>query len=163
MDTLLNQSILELNTNKPEETQELGKSIGGILSGGEAVLLIGELGTGKTTLTQGIAKGLGIEEYTKSPTFVLVHEYQGRLHLNHIDLYRIEGDLEAWDIGIEEYLTGNGVSVIEWADRAPRIYPDDRLIVELDSGSDTERRFRITGEGQRSITIVNKLKEMSFD
>ena len=160
MDTLLNQSVLELDTSKPEQTQELGKTIGSLLSGGEVILLIGELGTGKTTLTQGIAKGLEIEEYTKSPTFVLVHEYEGRLHLYHIDLYRIEGDLEAWDIGIDEYLSGNGISVIEWADRAPKIYPEDRLIVRLESGSNTVRHFRIIGEGERSIEIVDALKEM---
>ena len=159
----MTQSVLELDTHKPEQTQELGKAIGALLSGGEVVLLIGELGTGKTTLTQGIAKGLEIEEYTKSPTFVLVHEYEGRLHLYHIDLYRIAGDLEAWDIGIDEYLSGNGVSVIEWADRAPRIYPEDRLIVNLDSGSGTMRHFRITGKGKRSIEIVDALKEMRFD
>ena len=129
------------------------------MSGGEVVLLIGELGTGKTTLTQGLARGLDIEEYTKSPTFVLVHEYQGRVRLYHIDLYRIESDLEAWDIGIDEYLDSDGVSVIEWADRAPKVYPEDRLTVHLESPSETDRRFVFEAHGPRSTAVVTALKK----
>ena len=152
---------MNLSTHNHEETLAFGERFGRLLQGGDIVLLFGELGAGKTTLTQGICRGLGIKEkYIRSPTFTLINEYQGNYPVYHIDLYRIEGDLEAWDIGIDEYLSGNGISVIEWADRAPKIYPEDRLIVRLESGSDTVRHFRIIGEGERSIEIVDALKEM---
>lgn len=154
MAPLLSDLSLELTTHSPEETQEVGRRLGAALAGGEVLLLVGALGTGKTTLAQGIAQGLGIREYTKSPTFVLVNEYQGRLPLYHVDLYRIEGDLEAWELGLDEYLEGPGVCVVEWADRALRVFPSDHLLVTLKRRSDTERLLRLKAQGPRAWALL---------
>ena len=89
-------------------------------------------GAGKTCLTQGIAKGLEVDGYVRSPTFVLVTIHQGRLPLYHIDIYRLDHIAEVLDLGLDEYLAGDGVSVIEWADKAPEAFPDDCLRVTLD-------------------------------
>jgi tRNA threonylcarbamoyladenosine biosynthesis protein TsaE len=132
----------------------VGRRLGAALAGGEVLLLVGALGTGKTTLAQGIAQGLGIREYTKSPTFVLVNEYLGRLPLYHVDLYRIQGDLEAWELGLDEYLEGPGVCVVEWADRALRVFPSDHLLVTLERRSDTERLLRLKAQGPRARALL---------
>ena len=106
-----------------EETKEIGRAIGKAVQAGTLILLIGQLGAGKTTLTQGIATGLGVTAYTKSPSFVLVNEYEGRLPLFHMDLYRIDDPAEAWELGLDDYLGRDGVLAIEWADRATSIFP----------------------------------------
>ncbi len=147
-----------VTTHSPEETRAFGRKLGMSLRGREVILLVGDLGAGKTTLTQGIAEGLDIHEYTKSPTFVLVHEYKGRLPLYHIDLYRIEGDLEAWALGVDEYLEDVGVSVIEWADRAPKVFPDDYLLIRLERLSDTDRRLQLESHGPRAGTLLSTVQ-----
>ena len=123
-----------------EFTQELGKAIGEIASAGDVILLTGELGSGKTCLTQGIALGLGVEGYVRSPTFVLMTRHHGRLTLHHVDLYRMGSSAEAWDLGLDEQLFGEGICVIEWADRAADIFPEDCLWIDLDYGSDSDIR-----------------------
>ena len=123
-----------------EFTQELGKAIGEIASAGDVILLTGELGSGKTCLTQGIALGLGVEGYVRSPTFVLMTRHHGRLTLHHVDLYRMGSSTEAWDLGLDEQLFGEGICVIEWADRAVDIFPEDCLWIDLDYGSDSDIR-----------------------
>lgn len=123
-----------------EFTQKLGKAIGEIASAGDVILLTGELGSGKTCLTQGIALGLGVEGYVRSPTFVLMTRHHGRLTLHHVDLYRMGSSAEAWDLGLDEQLFGEGICVIEWADRAADIFPEDCLWIDLDYGSDSDIR-----------------------
>ena len=123
-----------------EFTQKLGKAIGEIASAGDVILLTGELGSGKTCLTQGIALGLGVEGYVRSPTFVLMTRHHGRLTLHHVDLYRMGSSAEAWDLGLDEQLFGEGICVIEWADRAVDIFPEDCLWIGLDYGSDSDIR-----------------------
>lgn len=146
-----------VETGSHDETQALGAALGADLRGGELILLIGDLGTGKTTLTQGLAVGLGVEGYTKSPSFVLVHEYEGRVPLYHADLFRIEGGMEAWELGLEEYLRGPGVLVVEWADRALPVFPPDALKVHLERISETQRRLTFAGEGP-TAEIVERLR-----
>ncbi len=114
--TKLNMSQLKLISHSPEQTQELGRHIGELALAGDVFLLAGELGAGKTCLTQGIAWGLGINEYTLSPTFVIMRELYGRLPLYHIDLYRLDRIEESLDLGLDDYLYGRGVCVIEWAE-----------------------------------------------
>ncbi|MCI0789358.1 MAG: tRNA (adenosine(37)-N6)-threonylcarbamoyltransferase complex ATPase subunit type 1 TsaE [Chloroflexi bacterium] len=121
-------------------TQDLGRTIGEQASAGDVFLLTGQLGAGKTCLTQGIAMGLGVAGYVRSPTFVLMTRHQGRLTLHHIDLYRMGSPAEAWDLGLDEQLFGEGVCVIEWADRAAEIFPEDCLWIDLDYGQDPETR-----------------------
>ena len=125
-------SSLTIITNSPEETQQVGRIIGAAAQAGDVYLLTGPLGAGKTCLTQGIAWGMGVTGHPRSPTFVLMNRYQGRLTLHHMDLYRIGSPLEAWDLGLDEYLGGNGVCVIEWADQAEELFPEDSLWIGLD-------------------------------
>ena len=126
-----------ISTGSPEQTREIGRAIGEKSVVGDILLLTGELGAGKTCFIQGLAEGLGVPGYVRSPTFVLTHQYSGRLTLFHLDLYRIDGPLEAWSLGLEEQLFGGGVCAVEWADRAPELFPDSCLWVHLDYQSDS--------------------------
>ena len=142
-----------------DETKEIGRAIGAAVEAGTLALLIGQLGAGKTTLTQGIADGLGVTAYTKSPSFVLVNEYQGRLPLFHMDLYRIDDPAEAWELGLDDYLGRDGVLAVEWADRATSIFPDDRLEIRIEYLSDTERRLTVTASGPLSAQALGGLPQ----
>ena len=139
-------SNLHIRTATPEETQQLGRQLGEQARPGDVFLLSGPLGAGKTCLTQGIAWGLGVVEYARSPTFVIMTRYRGRLTLYHFDLYRINDPMEAWDLGLDEQLFGNGACVVEWAERAEEVFPPDCLWIDLDYAED--------GEG-RTITIID--------
>lgn len=109
----------QFQTHSPNDTLSLGKKIGQHLQSGDIVFLYGDLGAGKTTLTQGIAQGLGVagDEYVRSPTFTLVNQYRGKLPVFHIDLYRIDSSQELEDLGLEEVFAGEGVSIVEWAEK----------------------------------------------
>lgn len=131
---------LHIQSNGAESTQELGRTIGEQVSAGDVILLTGELGAGKTCLTQGIALGLGVESYVRSPTFVLMTRHHGRLTLHHVDLYRMESAAESWDLGLDEQLFSDGICVIEWADRATELFPEDCLWIDLDYGQDADSR-----------------------
>ena len=131
---------LQIRSPNADFTQALGIIIGETVSAGDVILLTGELGSGKTCLTQGIARGLGVQGYVRSPTFVLMTRHHGRLTLHHVDLYRMGGPAEAWDLGLDEQLFGEGLCVIEWADRAAEIFPEDCLWIDLDHGPDTDSR-----------------------
>ena len=113
------RSTSHIVSHSAEETLRIGAELGERLQPGDALLLTGDLGAGKTTLTQGIALGLGVAERPRSPTFVMATEYHGRLPLYHLDLYRVDELAELGDLGLDEYLNGDGVTVVEWADRAP--------------------------------------------
>ena len=135
--------MLELTSHSPDETQRIGAALGACAQPGDVLLLCGDLGAGKTCLTQGIAKGLDVDGYVRSPTFVLVTIHQGRLPLYHIDIYRLDHVAEVLDLGLEEYLAGDGVSVIEWADKAPEAFPEDCLRVTLDTLGEDSRLLRL--------------------
>ena len=132
-------------TNGPDQTQEVGRVIGEQAQSGDILLLTGPLGAGKTCLTQGIASGLGVSGYVRSPTFVLTTRYQGRLTLHHMDLYRIGGPEEAWDLGLDEQLFGRGICIVEWAERAAEIFPPESMWTELD---------HVDSGDQRSISFI---------
>ena len=155
-------SYLELISHSPEETQKLGKRLGQLALPGDVFLLAGELGAGKTCLTQGIAWGLNINEYTLSPTFVIMRELYGRLPLYHIDLYRLERIEESLDLGLDDYLYGRGVCVIEWAEKALSILPTEHLLIKISYLVDTERSFQIKPSGKRYLEIVAQLKRFSL-
>ncbi len=129
--------------NSVEGAQAFGENLAADLVGGEIFALHGVLGAGKTQLAKGIARGLGFHGDVTSPTFTIVHEYRGgRLPMYHIDLYRIQSEKEAIDIGLEEYLPGDGVTVIEWPERIASILPPDTRHWELEVVSLTERVIR---------------------
>ena len=131
---------LHIRTASPEETQALGRLLGEGAQPGDVFLLSGPLGAGKTCLTQGIAWGAGVVEYARSPTFVIMTRYLGRLTLYHFDLYRINDPLEAWDLGLDEQIFGDGICVVEWAERAEEVFPPDCLWIELDYSEDGDGR-----------------------
>ena len=153
-------SSLLLTTSSPEETRELGKRIGKLAMSGNVVLLEGQLGAGKTCLTQGIAWGLDIDEYTLSPSFVIMRELYGRLPLYHIDLYRLDNIEESMELGLDDYLYGKGVCVVEWAEKALSILPTEYLMIKIEYLSDTERRFELKPEGKLYEDIVTQLKKL---
>lgn len=149
--------ILRATTTTPEETQHLGRALGEALEGGEALLMTGELGAGKTCLTQGIAWGLGVGEYARSPTFVLIAEYQGRMTLYHIDLYRLDDIREMEDLGLEEYFERGGVCVVEWAEKAGPILPSENLAIKIDVDGVDMRTITLEARGQRHQALLNRL------
>ena len=139
-----------IETSNANETFELGVKIGQNAKAGEVYTLVGDLGVGKTVFTQGLAKGLGITEPISSPTFTIVQVYEeGRLPFYHFDVYRI-GDIEEMDeIGYEDYVFGNGVSLIEWANLIEEILPEKRSEITIEK--DLEKGF-----DYRKITIIKK-------
>jgi tRNA threonylcarbamoyladenosine biosynthesis protein TsaE len=132
-------------TKNYKETLLLGERIGRSLKSDDIVALSGCLGAGKTTLIQGIAKGLGVENWVTSPTFTLINEFKGRVDLYHIDLYRIDNIDDAEDLAIEEYFTKGGVTVIEWAEKIKSILPKKTIKISIKTVSENERSFEIKG------------------
>ncbi len=156
-------STLEIVSLSPEETQAIGLALGLRAVAGDVLMLSGELGAGKTCLTQGIVHGLGGEEYARSPTFLLVVQHRGRLTLYHIDLYRTDAAAEIDGLGLEEYLFGDGVCVVEWADKAPDIGPEDHLAVRMERVDETTRRLRLTGRGKRPAELIEAVRTTRGD
>ena len=142
-----------IETRSPEETFQVGKSLGEKAYPGQVLTLTGDLGVGKTVFTQGLAKGLGIEEPVNSPTFTIIQEYEdGRLPFYHFDVYRI-GDLEEMEeIGYDDYFFGQGICLIEWAELIEEILPEKRIEVTIEK--DLERGFEY-----RKITIEERGEE----
>ncbi len=134
-----------INIPDEEATKAFGESLAGALRPGVVVALIGDLGTGKTTLTKYIAAALGVTGTVTSPTFTIVREYKsGRLPLYHFDVYRIEDPEEMYELGYEEYFYGDGVCVVEWADLIEELIPEDALVIEIGYGaSEGERVYRV--------------------
>lgn len=149
---------MKIATNGPEETQALGRRLGEVMEGGELVLMEGDLGAGKTCMTQGIAWGLGVNEHARSPTFVLVSEYEGRHTLFHADLYRVDDPLEAEDLGLDETYGNGGVCVVEWAEKADSIFPDDHLRVIFSVAGPGKRIVELRAGGDKHKALLVKLK-----
>ena len=135
---------ITIHTTTEEQTVALGHRLGAMASAGDVFLLSGELGTGKTCLVRGIAAGMGASDCASSPSFVIIRQYQGRLTLYHMDFYRLERAEEIADLGIDEYLYGDGVCAVEWAERAAGLLPAEYLRITLSYA---------TVEGQRDIVL----------
>jgi tRNA threonylcarbamoyladenosine biosynthesis protein TsaE len=153
---------LELISHSPEQTQKLGARIGKLARPGDTHLLVGELGSGKTCLTQGIAWGLNIKEYALSPSFVMVRELHGILPLYHIDLFRLNNIEEIIDLGLDDYLYGKGVCVVEWAEKGFSTLPVEHLLIQINYLSDSERNFQLKPNGKRYQKILDHLKRFSL-
>lgn len=123
------------------ETKKFGLDLAKDLKKGSIVALIGDLGTGKTTLSKYIAEGLGISEMVTSPTFTIVQEYHsGRLPLYHFDVYRIGDQEEMYELGYEEYFYGDGVSIVEWADKIIGLIPEGAIVIHIEYGKEPDER-----------------------
>jgi tRNA threonylcarbamoyladenosine biosynthesis protein TsaE len=129
-----------VETNSPEETWELAAELADELGPGTVIALHGDLGAGKTCFIQGLAAALGIDEPITSPTYTLIGEYEGRLPLHHIDLYRLSGPVEALGLGLEEYFDAAGITAIEWAERAEGLLPPDMLHIRITADDQTQTR-----------------------
>ena len=127
-------------SNSPDETKSFGRQFAGNVKAGDVLALIGELGSGKTQFVKGLVAGLGANTPATSPTFTLIHEYSGgRLPIYHFDFFRIEDRQSAERLGLDEYFFGDGISVIEWADRFPDLIPENAHWISFETKSETER------------------------
>jgi tRNA threonylcarbamoyladenosine biosynthesis protein TsaE len=141
---------IDLVTDDSQATTAVGTALAQILRPGDIVSLTGDLGAGKTTLVQGAARGLGVEEPVLSPTFTLVREYQGSVGVYHLDVYRLDRIQDVIDLGFEEIIDRGGVVFIEWGDAIDALLPEAHLQIELTlSGSEESvRRLTVTGRGR---------------
>ncbi len=146
---------LRVVTNTAEETRELAQQLGNNIAESFLITLSGELGAGKTTFTQGLAKGLGVTRNVTSPTFTLMKNYKGRLPLYHIDAYRLE-DIDQ-DLGFDEYIDGDGVCVIEWANFIENVLPDEMLNINLTINDDDSRLIVFRANGRKYEEVLDKL------
>jgi len=136
-------------TRSTDETLELAGTVGDLLRAGDVVSLVGDLGAGKTVFARGVARALGVTEPVVSPSFTIVREYEGRMPLVHVDVYRIDTVQELYDLGFEELVRDDGVTLVEWGDMIDGILPGDRLDVRLTPGAtDDERVVEIEGQGR---------------
>lgn len=138
-------------------TEAIASSLADIVQAGDVITLMGELGVGKTHFTKGLAKGLGIIERVTSPTFTIVKEYEGRLPLYHLDVYRLEHSDE--DIGFDEYFYGDGVAVIEWAQFIEAFLPEEYLSITIERTGDTAREITVEAVGKKYEPYIEKLEE----
>ena len=147
---------MEIRTHSAVETQALGIKIGRLAFNGLVILLSGDLGAGKTTFTQGLAKGLDIDKTLSSPTFTIMKNYQGRLELNHIDAYRLENLHQ--DLGFEERIGTQGVSVIEWPDFIKELWPSHFILIRFEYIDEDRRLIHISAKGELEEAIMEHLK-----
>lgn len=165
MTPILTANSLDFVSHSAEQTRRVGQRLGRLLQGGDVICLEGALGAGKTCLTQGIGRGLGVTSAITSPTFIIVNEYPlpDRGHrLYHIDLYRVETPAEACATGLEDYFYGDGVCVIEWAERVLEILPDERLWITLRHMDDTKREFLLHAQGERYSDLLLRFRQEAF-
>jgi len=155
-------SRLFVYTSSPEETEELGRQLAEGLQPGTVIALTGELGSGKTTLTKGIARGLQVSDLIHSPTFTLIHEHMGRIPLYHFDLFRLGTPQEIEDLDCDRYFYGSGITVIEWAEKIPDLLPPDHLEVHI-SCEDSVRRFEIEATGEKSRESLARFRSAMGD
>jgi tRNA threonylcarbamoyladenosine biosynthesis protein TsaE len=151
--------LLTIVSRSVEETISLGEKFGELVSAGDFIALTGELGSGKTHFTQGVAAGLGVDPSIRvtSPTYTIMNSYAGRLHLHHFDLYRLSGDQDAAELGFEEYFNGTGVCIVEWAERLQDLLPDGRMTVIFSYIDDTVRAIAVEPHGARYEELARDL------
>jgi tRNA threonylcarbamoyladenosine biosynthesis protein TsaE len=150
---------LTLDAADPAGTERLARRLAGLLFPGAVVALVGPLGAGKTFFVRAVAEGLGVADgrVVSSPTFVLIQEYAARLPVYHFDAYRLRSEAEFFDLGAHEYFEGQGVSLVEWADRVPGCLPAEHLRLTIEVAGETARRFTVEGFGARYAAVVEAL------
>jgi len=163
---------LDSISHSAAQTQRLGMRLGELLRGGELILLDGQLGTGKTIFTQGLALGMGITENINSPTFTLLKEYAGQPHpgasplkgpaLYHCDLYRLDNPEEIIDLGFEDYFFSDGVSVVEWAEKAGSLWPSEHLNIRMKMMTETKRGLLFIANGERYCELLRQFQKNTY-
>jgi tRNA threonylcarbamoyladenosine biosynthesis protein TsaE len=163
---ILDKHTLDFISHSPAQTQRMGARLGSLLRVGDLICLEGDLGTGKTCLTQGVGRGMGVVEPITSPTFTLLAEYQPTPEapaLYHVDLYRLGNpEEEVWAIGLDEYLLGEGVCVIEWAERIGAALPPERLWVTLRHLDASKRSITMSAQGARYDQLLRRFRTAAF-
>jgi tRNA threonylcarbamoyladenosine biosynthesis protein TsaE len=162
---ILTNDSLDFISNSAEQTRRVGERLGRLLHSGDLICLEGDLGAGKTCLTQGIGRGLRVGSAITSPTFIIVNEYQlpeRSYKLYHVDLYRLETAAEAQATGLEELFFGDGICVIEWAERVREILPADRLWVTLRYVDETKRGLQFEAHGERFHELLDRFRQDTF-
>ena len=153
---------LELTAGAPEDTMAVGEAVASLLREGDAIALTGELGAGKTTFVRGAARALGFDGPVASPTFTLVREYQGRVRIYHVDVYRLERMQDVLDLGLDEMVAEDGVLLVEWGDAVEGLLPDDHLLAEITlMGGEDARRIVVTGKGPSWATRWERLERLT--
>lgn len=148
--------MIKIYLENEEQTREIGFKLGQLLTPKSVVCLIGDLGAGKTTMTKSLAKSLEVDDDITSPTFTIVNEYEGKIPLYHFDVYRIGSSDEMYDIGFDEYINGDGVCIIEWANLIEDILPDEYLYIEMNY-KESGREMILTPKGEKYEEIVKEL------
>jgi tRNA threonylcarbamoyladenosine biosynthesis protein TsaE len=163
---ILDEHTLDFISHSPEQTRRFGARLGALLQAGDIVCLEGDLGTGKTCLAQGVGRGMGIDVPITSPTFTLIAEYRPpppRPVLYHIDLYRLEAPVnEAWALGLDDYLSGDGACLIEWADRIARSLPPNCLWIKLRHLDTSKRGIIMHANSQRYDELLHEFRLSAF-
>jgi tRNA threonylcarbamoyladenosine biosynthesis protein TsaE len=154
--------VIEIETETADRTREVGQALASMLQPRDTVVLTGDLGAGKTTLVQGIGRGLGVEDHVASPTFTLVREYSGRLDIAHVDVYRLERVQDVLELALDELVGPERVLLIEWGDAISDLLPEDRLRVELTTERpDAEtRRIVMTPQGRSWAVRWERLEQV---
>jgi tRNA threonylcarbamoyladenosine biosynthesis protein TsaE len=148
---------MQITTHSDDETRNFGERLGQLLQPGDVIGLSGQLGAGKTTLSQGLGLGLGVEEPVSSPTFALVHEYRGRIPVWHLDTYRVGSLDELIDLSWDDLLAGGGVLLIEWPQRIEAALPAQRLDITLRYVSEDTRELTLVPHGARMTALLHQL------
>jgi tRNA threonylcarbamoyladenosine biosynthesis protein TsaE len=156
---LTKRTVYRFQANGPEDTAKLAEHLAAFVDEGSLIALDGDLGAGKTTFSQDFARSLGVRDTVNSPTFTIIKEYHGRLlPFYHMDVYRIT-ELEAEELGLDEYFYGEGVTIVEWANRIEAILPQERLSIYIENLGPVERSFNIFPSGEKYQIWCEALKE----
>lgn len=155
-----NTLILQLTTNSPEETRQLGEKIGQRIQAGTVIALFGDLGSGKTVFIQGLARGLGVpaDYCVTSPSYTLINEYPARHTLFHVDLYRLNHPIDFEEVGLFEIMHNSGVVAVEWADRLQKDFLGEHVSVKLETEDVESRNIYITAYGLKPTNLLKKLQ-----
>jgi tRNA threonylcarbamoyladenosine biosynthesis protein TsaE len=151
---------MEIISGSTQKTLDIGKQISKKLKKGDIICLFGDLGSGKTVLTKGISLGLGVgEDKVTSPTFVILRQHEGKFPIYHFDLYRLNSPEDILDLGYEEYLFDEGISVIEWADKLGGLLPKEFLKIRLRVIGENKRKIMIAAQGKRHKKLLEDIRE----
>jgi len=155
---IIHKMDLTIITKSPEETKKLGRAISKLVKPGDLLAFYGELGTGKTCFIQGVSEGLEVKDYVTSPSFTIINEYQGKIPVYHFDLFRLSNIEEILDLGYEEYFYGEGLTVIEWAEKIEKLLPKEYLKIDIKFKNCYERTISLIPQGER---FNKSLKELT--